>query len=140
MEFPATAALVGATLIILQQALMLNTGFHRAKSQIVIGTGTDRNLERKVRRHGNLAENAAIFVVVLALAELRAPESTALIYLGAAFVVARLAHSIAFVSLAGSHRTDEGSKVFLVARAIGAFGTAVSGIALGGYLAYLLLV
>jgi len=51
--------------------------------------GDDRDLERKVRRHGNLAENAAIFVVVLALAEMIGTGSAMLWALGLIFLVGR---------------------------------------------------
>ena len=69
MEIPYTAAAVGAVLLILQLVLMMSTGIHRGKTLIGVGVGDDKDLERKMRRHGNLAENAAIFVVVLALTE-----------------------------------------------------------------------
>ena len=70
MEFPYVAASVGAVLIILQQILMMIAGTHRGKVNIGVGFGDDKDLERKIRRHGNLAENAAIFLVVLSFAEI----------------------------------------------------------------------
>ena len=138
MQFPYIAAAVAAVLIVLQQALMLNTGLHRAKTGIGVGFGADRDLERKIRRHGNLAENSAIFILALALAEMLNPASLVVAGLGVVFVVARVSHAVGFASLAGSHLPEEGSRAFLAARGIGAFGTALSGIALGGYLGYLL--
>lgn len=139
MEFPVVAALVAGTLIVLQQVLMLNTGFHRANVRIGVGFGQDLNLERKIRRHGNLAENAAIFIVVLALAEMATPGSAVVKALGMIFVVARILHGIAFSSLAGSHVADGSSKFHTTARFFGALGSAFSGIAIGAYLIYLVL-
>lgn len=140
MALPLTAALTGAVLIVLQQILMLNTGMHRVKTQIGVGVGDDLHLERKARRHGNLAENAALFVIVLGLTELITGSSGAVSTFAAVFVGARLCHALGFSSLSGSHGGDEGSKVFVLLRALGAFGTALSGVGLGAYLMYQIVV
>lgn len=139
MQFPYVAASVAAILIVLQQGLMLNTGLHRARTGIGVGTGADLHLERKIRRHGNLAENSAIFILVLALAEMLNPTSLVIVILGGVFVVARVSHAVAFSSLTGSHGSEDGSKVVVAARVVGSSGTALGGIVLGGYLGYLLL-
>ncbi len=70
MAFPAIAALTGGVLIIMQYLLVVWTGAGRGKHQVAIGTGNVQEVEMRVRTHGNLAENAAIFVVALALLEL----------------------------------------------------------------------
>ena len=70
MTIPIYAAAAGAFLIILQAILMVAAGSYRVKSGINLGTGEDPVMERKIRRHGNLAENAGLFVAVLALAEM----------------------------------------------------------------------
>jgi len=139
MEIPYTAATVGAILIILQQVLMMITGTYRGKVSIGVGVGDDKELERKVRRHGNLAENAAIFVVVLALAEGLVGSGVAIMVFGAIFLIARISHAIAFSSLAGSHGQEGASKLFVRCRMLGALGNGLSGIGLGLYLIYLLL-
>ncbi|MFN3232288.1 MAG: MAPEG family protein [Alphaproteobacteria bacterium] len=138
MSFPIITATLAAFLIILQQALMLSTGLHRAKAGIGVGLGDDPNLERKVRRHGNLAENAAILLIGLGLVEMYGAPTGAVMTFAIIFGVARLGHAIAFSSLAGSHGSD-GSKLFVACRAVGATGTALGGIAMGVYLAYLVL-
>lgn len=135
MTLPIIAAQTGAVLIILQMILMLSTGLHRAKTQTAMGVGADLHLERKMRRHGNLAENAALFVAVLAIAEIIGLSAKPLTIMALVFVGARFAHALGFLSLAGSHMQN-GSKLFIALRSIGAFGTAVSGLGLGGYLAY----
>ncbi|MEM1053381.1 MAG: MAPEG family protein [Pseudomonadota bacterium] len=132
MEFPIVTATAAGAIIILQQILMLSTGTHRFKTNIGVGVAEDRHLERKMRRHGNLAENSAIYLLVLAFAELYNSGSTAITVFAVLFVVSRAAHALGFMSLAGSH-VAEGSKLFPTMRAIGAFGTALGGIALGAY-------
>lgn len=133
MTIPIYAAAAGAILIILQALLMVSAGAYRAKSGINLGTGEDPVMERKIRRHGNLAENAGLFVAVLALAEMTVVPNIVVQYIAIAFVVARIFHAIALSSAAGA-QGGEGSKFFVVARVIGAMGTLLSFLALGGYI------
>lgn len=135
MTVPIISAAVAAILMILQQLLMISVGMHRAKTGTGVGVSNDMILERKVRRHGNLAENAALFVVALTLAELRGTPSAIVVGFGTVFVFARLLHVIGFSSNAGSHLVD-GSKIFLLMRSAGAFGTFFTGLALGGFLLF----
>ena len=128
-------ALLGAFLIVLQQTLMLSVGTHRAKTRIGVGIGGDKDLERKVRRHGNLAENAAIFLLVLGLAELAGVTGIVVLCFASAFGAARLFHAIAFFHLDGSHNPG-GHKFWVGMRVAGATLTSLGGIALGGYLAW----
>ncbi len=130
MNLPIYSAALGAFLIVLQVALMLSVGFHRTKGQF-IGVGEDKDLERKVRRHGNLAENSGLFLVVIALFEMLVGQTTYVLVLCLVFAVARLLHALGFSSLAGSHGEDltGGRKAFAGMRAMGAFGTL--GVALG---------
>lgn len=133
VAFPTTAALAAAVLIALQVALMLSVGMHRFAVKVGVGNGEDRDLERKIRRHGNLSENAAIFVIVIALIEMAGGGGTVLMALAGAFVLARLSHAIAFSSQSGSH-APSGSVVFPMLRATGAFGTALTGFGLAALL------
>ncbi len=135
MTLPIVSTIVAAILIILQQSLMLTVGLHRTKLGVGVGVGNDTTLERKVRRHGNLAENAALFVATLALAELCGAPKAIVTGFGSIFVLARFLHTIGFSSSAGSHLT-EGSKIFLFMRAAGAFGTLLTGIGLGGFILF----
>ena len=123
-NLPIYAAALGAFLIVLQAGLMLTVGLHRSKGQF-IGNGDDRDLERKVRRHGNLAENAGLFLVVIALFEMIVGQTTYVAAVCIVFAVARVLHAIGFSSLAGSHGEDltGARKAFAGMRGIGAFGT-----------------
>lgn len=135
MTIPIIAAFTGAILIILQALLMVMVGLHRVKSGVNLGVGDDLALERKIRRHGNLAENAGLFVAVLALAEMTVVPNDVVRVIAIIFIVARLLHAIALSSVAGSHGGDSG-KIFVAARGLGAFGTLGSFLALGGYLLF----
>jgi len=133
MTIPIIAAFTGALLIILQAILMILVGTHRIRNRIALGTGEDLALERKIRRHGNLAENAALFVVVLALAEMTVVPNDIVRIIAIVFLVGRILHAIALSTVSGSHGAATG-KIFQAFRAIGAFSTFGSFIALGGYL------
>jgi len=135
MSFPIVSAVTAGFLIVLQQLLMLSVGMYRVKVKRGVGFGDDANLERLIRQHGNLTENAAIFVVVLALLELATGPTIAVSGLAAGFVVARLAHMAGFSSLAGSHLA-EGSKLFLLLRSAGATASALVSIAAGALLVW----
>lgn len=127
MTTPYFTAFLGAFLVLLQAGLMLSVGSHRLKGQFV-GNGDDPDLERKVRRHGNLAENAGLFLAALAVLELMEGQSTIVLALCTVFAVARIAHAVGFTSLAGSHGENltGGRRLFALARIVGAFGTLLS--------------
>lgn len=133
MTIPIIAALTGALLIILQAILMMLVGTHRIRNRVNLGTGDDPALERKIRRHGNLAENAALFIVVLALAEMTVVPNDVVRIIAIVFIVGRILHAIALSTVAGSQGAETG-KIFQIFRVIGAFTTFGSFIALGGYL------
>lgn len=138
MEYPHVSAALGAFLLLLQQVLMLSVGFHRTKTKVGIGIGSDAELERKVRRHGNLAENSGIFVAVLFLMELSGLAGTAVLWFASIFAAARLSHAIGFMHQDGSHANLDGNRFFLAARVVGATLTGWTGLILGGYFGYLL--
>ena len=138
MTFPLIATTLGAGLIMFQYILMLNVGMHRFATSVGVGHGADLHLERKVRRHGNFAENAAIFLVMLGFVEIYGAPRNVVIGFAAVFAVARLLHAIGFMSLSGSHDPGAKNKFFLISRSLGAFGTAFSGLGLGGYAFYLM--
>ncbi len=139
MEFPNISAALGAFLLLLQAAMMISVGLHRTKIKVGIGISDDPVLERKVRRHGNLAENAAVFVLVLALMELSGASSTAVAWFAGLFALARVLHATGFSHVDGAQGNLEGNKFFLAARVLGATLTGWTGIALGGYFLYRLL-
>jgi len=129
---PVYSALLGGALLTLQILLMLSVGIHRSAVKKGVGVDGDMKLERLVRRHGNLAENAAIYVVVLALYELNFGQTVLALGTGSVFLAARLLHLCGFASAQGSHLVDAkgfGSK-FVLMRASGALLTALSSLVL----------
>ncbi|MEL7283104.1 MAG: MAPEG family protein [Pseudomonadota bacterium] len=130
---PVFTAVLGGTLLPLQTTMMLAVGMYRSRSQQSIGIAGDATLERLVRRHGNLAENAAIFLVVLALFELLFGASAFVWGIGLVFLVARLLHIIGFSNETGSHLANPtgAGKIFILFRVCGALLTALSTIVLG---------
>ncbi|MEM9216121.1 MAG: MAPEG family protein [Cyanobacteria bacterium P01_F01_bin.150] len=133
MEIPINTAWLAAYLIILQQVLMFATGLYRGRKKQGMGTQGDVTLERLVRRHGNLAENAGIFIVSLALLEIVAGPTRVVFMLCWAFAIARTLHSIGFSSAYGAYKLDgKGfNRLFLLSRAMGAGISGLSGIGCG---------
>ncbi|MEM7329954.1 MAG: MAPEG family protein [Pseudomonadota bacterium] len=130
---PVFSALLAGVLISLQSVLMLTVGISRSGAGKGVGVDGDMKLERLVRRHGNLAENAAIFLVVLALYELLNGADLFALIVGVLFISARMLHVIGFSSDAGSHLVDiaGGRRLYVLMRASGAGLTALCSIALG---------
>lgn len=133
MEIPTNAAWLAAYLIILQQVLMFATGLYRGKKNHGMGVQGDITLERLVRRHGNLAENAGIFIASVALLEIVTGATPVVFILCWTFAIARTLHSIGFSSAYGAYKLDGqgGNRLFLIARALGATISGLSGIVCG---------
>jgi uncharacterized membrane protein YecN with MAPEG domain len=91
---PIVSAVTAGVLIILQMALLLAVSFVRRRDKQSLGDGGSADVLRATRRHGNFTENAAIFLITLALFELiGGGRQTAEIYAGI-FIGGRLLHAI----------------------------------------------
>jgi uncharacterized protein len=90
---PAITALYAGLLGILYIALGGFVVAQRRRARIGLGTGSDPALERSVRVHGNFAEYAPLFLVLLLVAELAGAAGGLLHLLGAAFLLARIGHA-----------------------------------------------
>ena len=130
---PVFSAMLAGTLLIVQTITMLMVGAHRSRTRTGSGDIGVITLERLVRRHGNLAENAAIFLVVLMLYELLFGDTLFALVIGVVFLIARMLHIIAFSSDAGSHlvHAHGAGRIYVVLRVAGAGITALSTLALG---------
>lgn len=126
MTLPLTAALVATVLAVLQAVLMMTVGNKRRAESISLGDGGNQELLRLTRRHGNLIENAPMFLILLTLLELLGGSPTAVLVLGAIFVVARFSHALALSSADSP----------LVLRVFGALGTIIGLLGSAGFLAY----
>ena len=104
-----------------RSALMLATAQTRWRVRQALGEGADPALIRAVRRHGNFAENAAIFVVSLALLEMLGAARVFVAALAALFVLGRIFHAI---GLSQANTVN-------VWRVSGVFATVLAGVILG---------
>jgi uncharacterized membrane protein YecN with MAPEG domain len=91
---PLITAGAAGVLLLLQTLLMLTAALVRRGVRQALGdTGEHPGLTRAVRRHGNLAENAAIFLIGSALLEMLGGERLLVESLCGAFIFARLLHA-----------------------------------------------
>ena len=81
-----------ALLALLMAVLSTAASVQRGKHNIVLGDGGEPSLALAIRRFGNLAEYAAMAVVMLALMELAGVDSWWLHAYGSALVALRLLH------------------------------------------------
>ena len=118
---PVVSACTAGILIIMQTALMFSVIFARRRNRQSLGDGGHHELLLAIRRHGNFAENAAIFIAGFALLELMGAGRTSLAILCAAFVLGRVSHVIGLSM----------EKTVNPFRAGGVILTAIVGVALG---------
>jgi len=96
MIFPTITALAAACLMLLQVGTAAAVVRLRRSLRISIGNGGHEPLGKAVRRHGNLAENAPLFLVLFALLEMAGTAPWIMIALAGGFVLGRILHIIAF--------------------------------------------
>lgn len=101
---PAITALYAGLLGLLYLALGGFVVAQRRRARVGLGTGGDTALERAVRVHGNFAEYAPIFLVLLLVAELGGASAGLLHGLGVAFVLARLGHAFGLGRSSGTSK------------------------------------
>lgn len=121
LAIPAVSALTAGILIVMQMLLLLTVVLSRRSNRQSLGDGGNANMLRAIRRHGNLAENAAIFVVCAALFEMLGGSRGIVEILCAAFVLGRLSHAIGLSF----------GRTVNIFRFVGATTTVIVGIALG---------
>jgi uncharacterized membrane protein YecN with MAPEG domain len=92
------AGLLGILYIVLGGFVVAN----RRRARVGIGTGSDTALERVVRVHGNFAEYAPLFLLLLLVAELNGAAAMLLHLAGAAFFLARLGHAFGLSQSSGT--------------------------------------
>src|SRR5215472_10460877 len=118
---PTVSALAAGVLIVGQTGLALAVVGARRRAGQSLGEGGDPALLRAIRRHGNYAENAAIFVVCLALLEMLGAARWFVAALAVLFIVGRVLHAIGLSRPATSNPW----------RAAGALATALAGFGVG---------
>jgi uncharacterized protein len=75
-------------------ALMIGVVLARRKNRQSLSDGGHPDLLQAIRRHGNFAENAAIFIAGLALLELMGGDRFGIEIMSAIFVLGRLSHAV----------------------------------------------
>ena len=118
---PVISALTAGVLIMLQMLLMFTAANQRRVHGPSVGETTEPSAIRAVRRHGNLAENAAIFIASVSLLELLGGGRLWVEILCGVFLFARLMHAF---GLSQQNPTN----AFRIA---GVILTAVAGLAVG---------
>lgn len=123
--FPAITAATAIVLAAMQMFLTLYVARGRGKFKTGLGDGGHPGLIRRIRIHGNLAENAPIFLILLALVETTGQWSMFVPLFALGFIVFRLSHAIGLAISAGPS----------VFRFVGVIGTVFAILGLAGLLA-----
>lgn len=126
--FPSITAATAVVLAVLQMVLMLYTARGRGRYRTGLGDGGSDPLLRRIRMHGNLAENAPLLLILLLLTEMTGQWTHLLPFFAIGFVVVRLAHAIGLSMSAG----------VTLFRFVGVMGTLICDLGLAGLLAYTL--
>lgn len=124
MNFPFVTAVTAGVVTVLQMLLAFAVSGGRGKLDTWLGDGGDDALQRAVRRHGNLAENAGLFLAGLLVLDLSGRAPRLLLGLAIGFVCLRLLHA------AGLSRSNTNNAL----RLVGGAGTYLLGFVLGGAL------
>jgi hypothetical protein len=100
-SFPYITAATASILAVFQMLLMLYVANGRGKFKTGLGDGGHPGLIRRIRIHGNLAENAPLFLILLGLVEFSGKWPTFVPIVAAIFLVARLSHALGLSISAG---------------------------------------
>ena len=126
MTLPLISGYTAAILGLLQIILMMPVGLARRTAEVSLGDGGNDALLMKIRRHGNLTENAPIFLILLGFLEITGGPHMAIMGLAVVFTLARISHAIAL----------SGPNTPVAARAFGAMGTMIGILGTAGTLAW----
>jgi len=124
VTLPVVSGIAAAILLFTQIVLMLNVVRARRRLGPSPSIEPASVLEISIRRHGNLAENAGLFVAGFSILEMLGAPKSQVVALCSAFILARLFHAVGF-----------GSPTMGKLRFAGTALTAVTGFALAARLA-----
>ncbi len=96
MAFPFITGLAAGVLLLLQIWAAMRVVRLRRSLRIDIGDGGQHHVGKAIRRHGNLAENAPLWLIVFALLEAGGAPRVVVAVLVGGFVLGRILHLIAF--------------------------------------------
>jgi uncharacterized protein len=92
----ALTAIYAGALGLIYLVLTARVILHRRDKRISIGAGDDRDLEYKIRAHGNFVETVPLALILLGLAEVGGTSPWLIHLAGVALILGRLAHAAAF--------------------------------------------
>src|SRR6185312_14074114 len=101
MAFPYVTAATAVFLAVLQMLLLLYTARGRGKYRTGLGEGEAPQLLKRIRMHGNLAENAPLFLILLGLVETSGQWALYVPWFAIAFAVVRVSHAMGLAISAG---------------------------------------
>lgn len=127
MTLPFVTMMTAGILLTLQMLFAATTSASRGKANTWVGDGRDDALLRAMRRHGNLAENAAIFSLGFLLLEISQFNRHILAGMCATFILLRVLHAI------GLSQRNTNNPL----RLLGGAGTYMLGLALAGCLLWI---
>jgi uncharacterized protein len=113
---PIVTANSAAVLGLMQVGLMMWTAAGRGTYSTGLGDGGNEALLRRIRIHGNLAENVPIFLILLGLVEVSGDWPIAVPVIAVSFIIVRVLHAVGLSRSSGTS----------VPRFIGAVGTATA--------------
>jgi uncharacterized protein len=91
---PIVTAFTAGLIIIMQMALLFSVVRARRRARQSIGDGDNQQLLLAIRRHGNFAENAGIFIACFTLLEITGGAGTGFVLMCAGFVLGRISHVV----------------------------------------------
>ncbi len=100
--FPYITAATAVFVAVFQMLLLLYVARGRGRYKTGLGDGGSPQLLKRIRIHGNLAENAPLFLILLALVETSGHWPTLVPWFAVAFVVLRLFHAIGLMISSGA--------------------------------------
>ncbi len=100
-NFPYFTAAAAIPLAVLQMLLMLYAATGRGQFRVGLGDGGNDRLLRRIRIHGNLAENTPLFLILLGLTEISGQWAPFVPWFAIAFVAARVLHIVGLAISAG---------------------------------------
>ncbi len=93
-NFPHITAATAIVLAVLQMFLLLRAARGRGQFQTGLGDGGNEKLLQRIRAHGNLAENAPLFLILLGLAEMTGQLGAIAPIYAVIFILGRFSHAL----------------------------------------------
>lgn len=102
MDLPITSW-TAVILAILYLAQTFSVIAKRRSGSIVHGDGDDKSMMKRIRGHGNSAEQMPIFLILMALSEASMGHSTWLCIIATLFILGRAGHAYYFLDVGATH-------------------------------------